>query len=123
MRNYVAHGAFGQKSEAFEFHSAVGLVPVWINQEKERNKFSITGYLSLVEQDAIELIEEFIEFLWTSDTKPSMYYTQKCGLPTILPFVSKGKYALVCKSMTSMKQFTKTIQMSFDGARDLDWFI
>ena len=112
-----------KNGEAFEFHSATGAVPVWINQEKERNKFSITGYLSLVEQDAIELIEEFIKFLWTGDTKPAMYYTQECGLPTILPFVSEGKYALACKSMKSMREFTEVIQRSFDSARDMDWFI
>ena len=120
LRKYPAHRAFGKNGEAFEFHSAAGAVPVWINQEKERNKFSITGYLSLVEQDAIELIEEFIKFLWTGDTKPAMYYTQECRLPAILPFVSEGKYALACKSMKSMKEFTEAIQMRFDSARDMD---
>ena len=123
LRNYPAHGAFDKNGGNFKFHSVTGAVPVWINPKKERNKFSITGYLSLVEQDAIELIEEFIKFLWTGDTKPAMYYTQECGLPTILPIVSEGKYALACKSMKSMKEFTEAIQRSFDGATDMDWFI
>ena len=121
LRNFVAHGAFGKDGNAFSFHSNTGAVPVLMNHKRKRNKFSLNGYLTFEEQTVIELIEEFIKFLWSGDTAPAMHYTQECGLPTILPYAANGTYGAACDSMEFMEEFAKKIMWDFDNAANMDW--
>lgn len=121
LRNFVAHGAFGKDGNAFSFHSKTGSVPVLMNHKKKKNKFSLHGYLTFKEQTVIELIEEFIKFLWSGKTAPAMYYTQECELPTILPYAENGTYGAASESMEFMKEFAEKIMWDFDNAANMDW--
>ena len=121
LRNFVAHGAFGKDGNAFSFHSNTGAVPVLMNHKKKKNKFSLHGFLTFKEQTVIELIEEFIKFLWSGDIAPAMHYTQECELPTILPYAANGTYRTVSKSMELMQEFAEKIMWDFDNAANMDW--
>ena len=121
LRNFVAHGAFGKDGNAFSFHSNTGAVPVLMNHKKKKNKFSLHGHLTFKEQTVIELIEEFVKFLWSGNTAPSMYYTQECELPTILPYAANGTYGAASESMEFMQEFAEKIMWDFDNAANMDW--
>jgi hypothetical protein len=54
IRNYMAHGAFGKRGEAFEFHSSAGAVPVNLTDPDGRDKFSMWLGPSFDEARAIE---------------------------------------------------------------------
>lgn len=68
LRNYITHGAFGKRGEAFSFHSAAGAVPVLLTCQKGSNRFSFYGDLGFNQQEVIDLIERFITHLWKDDT-------------------------------------------------------
>jgi hypothetical protein len=121
LRNFVAHGAFGKDGNAFSFHSNTGAVPVLMNHKKKKNKFSLHGHLTFKEQTVIELIEEFIKFLWSGNTAPAMHYTQECELPTILPYAANGTYGAASESMEFMQEFAGKIMWDFDNAANMDW--
>jgi hypothetical protein len=122
LRNFVAHGAFGKNGNAFSFHSNTGAVPVLMNHKKKKNKFSLHGYLVFKEKDVIELIENFIKFLWSNQlTAPAMLYTQEYHLPTILPYSADGVYNIACENMDNMREFADKIMYEFDNAANMDW--
>ena len=121
LRNFVAHGAFGKDGNAFSFHSGAGAVPVLMNHKKTRNKFSFHGTLSFDEQKVIELIEEFIKYLWASEMKPAMFYTQECDLPTIVPYAKNGFYRMAVESMENMEPVAEKIMRDWDNAANMDW--
>ena len=60
VRNYMAHGAFGKKGEAFDFHSGAGAVPVLLDSRPELGRFSLTGDPEFDEEAAIATIEECV---------------------------------------------------------------
>ncbi|WP_103070844.1 hypothetical protein [Aquimarina sediminis] len=121
LRNFVAHGAFGKDGNAFRFHSKTGTVPVLMNHKKKKNKFSLHGFLTFKEKEVIELIEEFIKFLWSGTTAPAMEYTQEYQLPTILTLSANGTYAVACENMDNMKEFADELMNEFDDAANMDW--
>jgi len=121
LRNFVAHGAFGKNGNAFRFHSGTGAVPVLMNHNKQRNRFSLNGFLTFKEEDVIQLIEDFIKFLWKGSLEPAMYYTHKCYLPTILPLAANGIYKAVTEDMMIMKAYSKHLMTDFDNAANMDW--
>ena len=121
LRNFVAHGAFGKNGNAFMFHSSVGAVPVIMNHKKTKNRFSLNGNLSFKEEEVIELIEKFIEFLWKDSLEPVMYYTQDCELPTILTLASNSFYSTAIESMENMRIFSDKLMSDFDNSRNMDW--
>ncbi len=121
LRNFVAHGAFGKEGNAFRFHSQTGTVPVLMNYRKQKNRFSLQGSLSFNENDIIELINDFIKYLWKSSLKPSMYYTQKYGLPTILTLVSDGTYKNISKNMRKMNYYIDKLVRLIDDSANMDW--
>lgn len=121
LRNFVAHGAFGKEGNAFSFHSKTGAVPVLMNHKKKKNKFSLHGHLTFKEQTVIELIEEFIKFLWSENTAPAMHYIQECELPTILPYAANGTYGTASESIEFMQEFAEKIMWDFDNAANMDW--
>lgn len=121
LRNFVAHGAFGKNGNAFRFHSGTGAVPVLMRHNKQKNRFSLHGYLSFKEDEVISLIEDFIKFLWKGSLEPAMYYVQKCGLPTILTLASDGTYQSATKDMNSMKEYSYHLMRQLDDASNMDW--
>ncbi len=121
LRNFVAHGAFGKDGNAFRFHSGAGAVPVLMNHNKAKNKFSLYGHLSFNEEKVIDLIENFILFLWSDKTKPAMTYIMEYELPTILTYAKNGTYKVATESMENMKIFGDKIMRDFDNAANMDW--
>lgn len=121
LRNFVAHGAFGKNGNAFNFHSNAGAVPVIMNYKKTKNRFSLNGKLSFKEEEVIELIEKFIEFLWKDSLEPIMYYTQECELPTILTMASNGFYSTAIESMENMRIFSDKLMSDIDNSANMDW--
>lgn len=121
LRNFVAHGAFGKNGNAFKFHSGTGAVPVLMNHKKQKNRFSLHGYLTFKEEDVIKLIEDFIKFLWKGSLEPAMYYTQECALPTILTLAVNGTYKMAMTDMESMKEYSDHLMSELDNAANMDW--
>jgi hypothetical protein len=121
LRNFVTHGAFGKDGNAFRFHSPTGTVPVLMSHKKKKNRFSLQGYLTFKEEDVISLIEEFIKYLQNGQLAPAMYYTQHCGLPSILTMASDGRYEFATKDMDSMIQFSEYIIRLIDDSANMDW--
>ena len=121
LRNFVAHGAFGKDGNAFSFHSGTGAVPVLIKQDKNKNQFALTGTLKFNEDNVIKLIEAFIDSLWKSPLKQAMNYTQKYGMPTILPYAREGIYSQAMKSADKMDALMEKLSYQMDAAANMDW--
>lgn len=121
VRNFVAHGAFGKEGNAFYFHSGAGAVPVIMNFNKARNRFSFQGTLEFKENEVINLIESFITDLNNSTLKPALIYTQNHGLITILPHASNGFYESAMYDNETMEKFCAYLQGLFDNSANMDW--
>jgi len=78
----MAHGAFGKRGEAFDFHSSAGAGPVNLTDPEGRGQFSIWFGPSFDEVGAIETAEAFIEKLWEGDLAPAKMYLQDAWLVT-----------------------------------------
>lgn len=120
LRNYMTHGAFGKKGEAFSFHSAAGAVPMLLPHQKGSNRFSFYGDLGFNEQEVIDLIERFIKHLWESDRKQAQIYIES-GLPLILPMAADGKYLSAMASIEDMKSLVEYLSYQFDQSANMDW--
>ncbi|RZA02885.1 MAG: hypothetical protein EOP47_05275 [Sphingobacteriaceae bacterium] len=121
LRNFVAHGAFGKNGNAFHFHSKTGAVPVLLNHNQTKNRFSLSGSLSFNELAVMDLIDKFIKLLWEGPLKPAMYYTQKLGLPTILTLAKNGQYEMAMSDFSIMEHFAEHISREIDNAANMDW--
>ena len=121
LRNFVAHGAFGKNGNAFSFHSNAGAVPVQMNHKKNKNRFSLFGTLKFQDEIVIELIENFIYYLWNGSLKPLMYFIQEYGLPTILTYSKNGTYKDAMVSFEKMEEFGDYLGNQFDNAANMDW--
>lgn len=121
LRNFVAHGAFGKRGEAFHFHSGTGAVPVILTHQSGKNRFSLTGDLDFEEAEALVTIEAFIDHLWSGSREPARIYLQESGLPVILTMASDGTYAAAMQSNEEMRDFTYQLGGQFDNAANMDW--
>ena len=119
IRNFMAHGAFGKRGEAFEFHSGAGAVPVLLTG-REKRRYSLTGEPAFDEGRAIAAIEAFIKHLWSGSRAPAREYLFS-GLPSILTYVADGTYASAMHSLESMKEFVDYLSHQFDNASNMDW--
>lgn len=119
VRNFVAHGAFGKRGEAFSFHTGAGAVPV-ILTTNQRHKFSLTGRLAFDEELAIADIEAFVLHLWSGSLAPARLYVNS-NLPSILTYAVDGTYARAMRSDAEMQQFVEHLSGAFDRAADMDW--
>ena len=119
IRNFVAHGAFGKKGEAFSFHSGAGAAPV-ILTNNQKHKFSLTGRREFDERLAIAGIESFMLHLWSGPRAPARLYISS-GLPSILTYVVDGTYGRVMRSEDEMRSFVEHLNGAFDRAGDMDW--
>lgn len=121
MRNFVAHGAFGKNGNAFKFHSKTGAVPVLMRHDRNKNKFNFQGNLNFNNEEVIKLIDDFIQYLWNSSYKTTMFYTQEQNLPTILTFARNGVYKDAIENMESMELFSDRLITQLDNSANMDW--
>jgi hypothetical protein len=121
VRNYMAHGAFGKRGEAFSFHSGAGAIPVMLDDIRGNRRFSLTGEIEFEEQTALSTIEEFIAYLWSGPRRPARTYIQDADLPLILTFVSNGTYKDAMRSVEAMDTFANGLERQFNNARNMDW--
>lgn len=119
IRNFMAHGAFGKRGEAFRFHSGAGAVPVLLTRS-QRHRFALTGTPAFDEGSAIVEIEKFIEHLWSDSRAPAKVYIFS-DLPTILTYVVDGTYARAMQSEQHMTEFVDYLAHQFDNAANMDW--
>lgn len=120
IRNYIAHGAFGKNGEAFQFHSAVGAVPMLMPHQIGVSRFSIQGGTAFQEQEAITAIEQFMEFYWESNAFPEIIYIQS-SLPSILSYAADNTYKNAMTSISNMESFIEYLSQVFDNAANMDW--
>lgn len=118
-RNYMAHGAFGKRGEAFRFHSGAGAAPV-ILTSGQRNRFSLTRQPAFDERSAIAHIESFLLHLWSGPRAPAQQYVFS-GLPNILTYAVDGTYERVMRSEEEMTAFVEQLSSEFDRATNMDW--
>lgn len=121
LRNFMAHGAFGKRGEAFRFHSGAGAVPVLMNEKKGAYGVTISGEVAFDESSALNLIEEFIAHLWSGPREPARMYIQESGLPLLLTMASDGTYSKPMRSTEEMEEFVLGLSREFDNAANMDW--
>ncbi len=119
LRNFMAHGAFGKRGEAFRFHSGAGAVPLLLTGS-QKHRYSLTGKPAFDERTAISEIEQFIDHLWSGARLPARHYLFS-SLPSILTLVSDGTYARAMQSEDDMKEFVEYLTHQFDNAANMDW--
>ncbi|WP_456386271.1 hypothetical protein [Desulfolithobacter sp.] len=121
VRNYIAHGAFGKQGEAFTFHSGAGAVPVLLPHNKQSKKYSLGAGLELKVEEALLVIDDFVEYLWSGPREPAKIYIQRSELPIIMTMVADGSYATAMTSVESMEGFVDHLSGEFDRAANMDW--
>ena len=89
--------------------------------QKGKNRFALSSELAFDEDSVLELLDNFISYLWSSDLSPAMYYVQKSGLPTILTMAKDGTYSKAMRSREDMEEFVKYLSYQFDQAANMDW--
>ncbi len=119
IRNFMAHGAFGKRGEAFRFHSGAGAVPLLLTQ-KQRHRYALTGKPAFDEATAITQIEKFIEHLWSGRRGHAKAYVLS-DLPSILTYVGDGTYARAMQSQEDMAAFLEHLTHEVDRAANMDW--
>jgi hypothetical protein len=119
IRNFVAHGAFGKRGEAFRFHSGAGAVPVILTDD-QRQMFSLTGRTAFEEGAALAEIESFLNYLWSGPRSNAHQYIFS-GLPSILSFTVDGTYARAMSSEKEMNSLVRHLMVEADRAADMDW--
>jgi len=119
IRNFLAHGSFGKRGEAFSFHSGAGAVPLLITESLE-HPFHIFGLPATHDFSALEQIEDFIQWLWSSPLAAAKHYIES-GLPFILTYAADGTYAKLMTDDKSMLEFVEHLQREWDNAANMDW--
>ena len=119
IRNFMAHGSFGKRGEAFRFHSGAGAVPVLLTG-KQKHRYALTGEPAFDERWAIGEIDAFIEHLWSGPLLPARRYVES-HLPCILTYVSDGSYHSAMQSEEAMDEFVRGLSRAFDDAANMDW--
>ncbi|HHV7524975.1 TPA: hypothetical protein ACUNF5_006521 [Burkholderia orbicola] len=121
LRNFVAHGAFGKRGEAYHFHSGAGAVPVFLPHKAGSRKYRVDGGIAFREEDALVLIDSFINFLWSDGREPARAYLHDTELPIILTYAKDGTYAAAMASVEDMNAFIDHEQAAWDRAADMDY--
>ena len=121
LRNFMAHGAFGKRGEAFHFHSGAGAVPVLLTEERGSYGVTIDGGIAFDESSALKVIDQFIAHLWSGKREPARIYIQESGLPLLLTMASDGTYLSAMRSTDEMEEFVDGLSRQFDDAANMDW--
>lgn len=119
IRNYMAHGAFGKRGQAFRFHSGAGAVPVLLTR-RLRHRYTLTGKPGFGEKAALKEIDDFIRHLYTTEAAIALEYVQS-GLASILSYAADGTYSRAMKSMQQMKEFIAYMTGQVDRSANMDW--
>lgn len=120
-RNFVAHGAFGKRGEAFTFHSGAGAVPVLLPHLRGSRKFAFPEAPTVEEPNAVQSILAFMDYLWAEERAPARLYLQRSSLPVILPFAADGTYKRAMSSTEEMESLVNHLEIEWDRAADMDW--
>jgi hypothetical protein len=121
LRNFMAHGAFGKRGEAFHFHSGAGAVPVLLTEERAGYGVTIDSGIAFDESNALEVIEQFIAHLWSGQREAARIYIQDSGLPLLLTMASDGTYLSAMRSTDEMEELVHGLSGQFDDAANMDW--
>jgi hypothetical protein len=119
IRNFLAHGSFGKRGEAFSFHSGAGAVPLLITESTE-HPFDIYQRPSTKDFDALRLISDFLGWLWSTDLGIAKLYVDS-GLPIILSDACNGTYVSAMESQDKMASFLDALVHHWDNAANMDW--
>lgn len=119
IRNFMAHGAFGTRGEAFTFHSGAGAVPVLLTGNRS-HPYSFTGKQSFDSRSAIDLIESFVEHLWSGGRAPAKLLLFS-DLPLNLSWAVEGRYSQAMGSEEDMADFVERLTHAMDNAANMDW--
>lgn len=121
LRNFVAHGSFGKEGEAFHFHSGAGAVPVRLPNAGSRNSYTFSSGMGFVDPDTIQLLQNFIEHLWSGPLGPARIYLQESSLPVIVSMAKAGDYLDALASHEGMEQFTRYLEEKSDRSSNMDF--
>lgn len=119
IRNFMAHGAFGKRGEAFSFHSGAGAVPVLVTP-RQAHRYSLTGRPAFDEEAAIAQIEDFLLHLWSGTRMPACRYLEST-LPSNLTYAVDGTYTNAMTSPESMDDLVEHLNQESDRAANMDW--
>ena len=120
-RNFVAHGSFGKRGEAFSFHSGAGATPVLLPHRAGSRRFSLTGPTAIEDPEAIKVILAFIDHLWSGARAPARSYLQRSSLPIILTMAADGTYSRAMASVQAMQDLVDRLVQMWDRAANMDW--
>lgn len=121
LRNYIAHGAFGKRGEAFDFHSQAGAVPLLLPHQKGKPRFSFTSDLGFDEHKALDTINRFIDALWKDERAPAKLYIQESGLPLVLTLAADGTYNTAMGTVEDMEKLLDRLSGEWDRAANMDF--
>ena len=122
VRNFVAHGSFGKKGEAFMFHSGVGAVPVRLPHREGYHSYRFLGKGNVIDENqAISSIEHFIDYIRTGALEPAWTYLDN-GMDLVLTRASTGYYRNAMESMESMKELVEIENRIADDFANMDWW-
>ena len=121
VRNYVAHGSFGKQGEAFQFHSGAGAVPVRLFDSKRGPSYRFGHGTEYVDEKAIDLIHNFIRYMWSGKLAPARIYLQDHGLPLYLTMAKDGAYDCAMKSARAMSELADRLTYQIDMHANMDY--
>lgn len=119
IRNYMAHGAFGKRGQAFQFHSGAGAVPVLLTR-RQQHRYTLMGNPDFGEKAALNEIDDFIRYIYTTDAAIALEHV-KTGLASILTYAADGTYGRAMNSMERMKEFIEYMNHQVDRSANMDW--
>jgi len=119
IRNYMAHGAFGKRGQAFRFHSGAGAVPVLLTR-RQQHRYTLTGKPDFGEKAALNEIDAFIRYAYTTDAAIALEHVQS-GLASILTYAADGTYGRAMNTMEDMKEFIEYMNHQVDRSVNMDW--
>ncbi|MHA6883098.1 hypothetical protein [Ralstonia pseudosolanacearum] len=119
VRNFMAHGAFGKRGEAFSFHSGAGAVPVLLTRIPT-HPYALTGGPAVDEKGALQEIEAFVAHLWSGTREPARECMES-EFPTVLAWATDGTYATMMRSASSMREFIRHNLAQQERASNMDW--
>lgn len=123
VRNFVAHGSFGKKGQAFKFHSGAGAVPVLLPHREGYHSYRFLGNGNGIdESQAISSIEQFIEFIRTGPLEPAWMFLDN-GMDLVLTNAKTGYYKSAMASMDAMSELVEIETRIADAYADMDWWL
>jgi hypothetical protein len=120
-RNFVTHGSFGKRGEAFSFHSGAGAVPVLLPHRNGSRRFALADRTAIADPAAVKVILAFIDHLWSGARAPARLYLQRSSLPIILTMAADGTYSRAMASLEDMQELVDRLVWEWDRAANMDW--